>query len=193
MGWLRKILYGTDENLDDASLPKNVRDWQENGGISSKSPLSSKDEGLADGNSLGENKTPEPDKFHSTSGSKILPNLVVNEVESHPSSDMSQLELWITLQNDSPYDIEITKVELLRQNTDPDRHLRAGESYEIRVYRGQTPRTNAETKAFIELKINETGDYFRQQYMIEYDFEQVNGVNWYVPRRLKKSLPAQDI
>ena len=100
MGWLRKILYGTDENLDDASLPKNVRDWQENGGISSKSPLSSKDEGLADGNSLGENKTPEPDKFHSTSGSKILPNLVVNEVESHPSSDMSQLELWITLQND---------------------------------------------------------------------------------------------
>ena len=79
------------------------------------------------------------------------------------------------------------------QKINPARYLKASESYEIRVFRGLTPRTNVETKAFIEVKVSGTGDYFRQQYTIEYDLEQENGTNWYIPRNLKKALPPQDI
>lgn len=188
MGWLRRLIYGSDGEQDDAALPKSVRDWQNGETTSPKDNQVATD----DDNNTEKLQPAVVDAYRTSSGSKVLPTLLVTDVEPHLSSDMKQLELWITIQNDSPYDIEITKIDLLKQATDPDRFLKPNGSHEVRVYRGPTPQTRAYTKAFIELKISGTGDYFRQEYMIDYDLEQENGVDWYVPSKLKKSLPPQD-
>ncbi len=193
MGWLRNFIFGTDPAYDDAGLPKQVRDWEE----AKNSDMSLQPDNVAgdereEGRHGGDQRT-EPNAYRTASGTKVLPTLTVDRVEPHTSNNLANLELWITLHNRSPYDIEITKVDLLKQSTDPDRFLRAGESHEIRVYHGQTPRDRAYTKAYIDLKITGTGDYFRQEYMINYDLKTSGGTSWYVPDALRKSLPPRDI
>lgn len=189
MGWFRNFLFGEDPAHDEKEdLPKRVREWQDDEW--DRAEAANRDMEQLDEPKPA--KSAPPNAYLTEKGSKVLPTLTVSRVEPHLSSDFKQLELWITLHNQSPYDIEVTKVDLLRQNIDPDRFLRAGESHEIRVYRGQTPRDRAYTKAFIDMKIVGNGDYFRQEYMIDYRLENGGGASWYVPSALKKSLPPRD-
>jgi len=195
MGWLRNFIFGVDPAHDDAGLSKQVRDWgaEKNNDMSPQSDDAVDSEKGQEKEQHDGNQHTEPSAYRTASGAKVLPTLTVDRVEPHLSNNLANLELWITLHNRSPYDIEITKVDLLKQSTDPDRFLRAGESHEIRVYRGQTPRDRAYTKAYIDLKITGTGDYFRQEYMINYDLKTSGGTSWYVPDALRKSLPPRDI
>lgn len=135
----------------------------------------------------------QQDPHREADGSKIIPEVTVTRVESHPSSDMKNLEVWVELYNGSQLDVEVKRVEILGQSTDLGRHLRAGEKYEVRVYRGDTPRDDDRSRASIQYRIVGNGDYFQSNHLLEFKIETANETRWYLPCELDFVGPVRDI
>ena len=128
-------------------------------------------------------------KFVDAQGRKIMPEIDFVDLDPNLSSDKAKLELWATLHNTSDFDVEITRIELLGQSIDPDRHLKPGEKYKLRVYRGDTPKTDAYSRAKLAYKISANGDYFEQQFFVDYDYDDER----YVPKSIESDRSVRDV
>jgi len=129
------------------------------------------------------------DAFHDGAGRKVIPEIECERVEPHLSAEGSHMELWVTLCNKSPFEIEVTDVELLREHNRPGEFLKPGEKYEARIYQGDTPKDDTLDDVIIRYKIVGNGDYFESRNYIEYDFRD----GYYVPREIHQNRSVQDI
>lgn len=129
------------------------------------------------------------DPFRDADGQKIIPVVSIDKVEPHLSNDNSDLEVWLTLHNESAFSLEVTDIEMIRQRTRPGKYLRPGEKAEIRVYRGDTPKTDAYTDLTLRYRLPENGDYFESRQHLEYDLEG----EYYVPNDASHTRPVRDI
>ncbi|MGB4762722.1 MAG: hypothetical protein WBP12_05210 [Candidatus Saccharimonas sp.] len=138
--------------------------------------------------------TAEPqDPHREADGSKIIPEVTVSRVEYHPSGDMKKLELWMELYNESQLEVEVKRFEVLGQSTELGRFLKPGEKYEVRVYRGDTPRDDSRDRANMQYRIVGNGDYFQSDHMVEFKLEEREGERWYLPCELQFVGPVRDI
>lgn len=77
------------------------------------------------------------------------------------------MEVWSRIINDSPYRIDLHKVELLGTATDIRYPLSPGQEKEFRLYSGPCMRNNAYHEMDIEYRI-ENGGYFKSIHDIRY-------------------------
>ena len=189
MGWLRNLIFGEPDdddeylarlnNNDDMMAPRDDRDSSEG------------KDALGD---AAKDETSPDDQYHLASGQKIIPEIEVDRIKAQSSSDNKRLEIWAYIRNHAAFDVELDKYELLGQRGDLNRFLKPGEIFELRLYQGAMPQSDAVRKMYIQYKIVGTGDYFQADHMIEYKYEQDNhGNKWYLPEELKLLRPVRDI
>lgn len=171
MGWFANFVFGKPQDTQ---------------GVSAQG-------GDAQPNAAAVSEVNAQDPHREQDGSKIIPEVTVSRVEPHPSSDMKQLELWIELHNQSQFEVEVRRCEILGQSSDPGRFLKPGEKFEIKVYRGDTPRDDSRNKANLQYKIVGNGDYFQSDHLVEFKIETADGVRWYLPCELELVGPVRDI
>lgn len=128
-------------------------------------------------------------KYVQDNGAKIMPEVDIVEVEPNESSDGEHLELWLTLRNNSEFEVEVTRIELLKQRVMPGRFLKPNEEHELRVYRGDTPENEAERKAYVQYKIVDNTDLFQAEFRIDYHYDDGR----YVPEEFVLVRPIRDI
>lgn len=133
------------------------------------------------------------DPYHKASGEKIRPEVIVDNVNSHCSADMSHLELWVNLKNISTFEVEVMEVRILGQSQGLNRFLKPGKSHDCCVYKGSVPTNNAQHIAQVDYKIVGNGDYFESDHQIDYRLEDDNGVQHFIPEELKLLRPIRDI
>lgn len=197
MGWLNNLLYGgtqgesyeerlarqaaeAPEAPSSHSLkPVPVEDAQQ--AVSSATPAA--DDAIAQGANL----------YTLANGQKIIPRVTIERVESHLSDEMRRVEVWVHVRNHSSFDVELTRVNFWRQHTDPGRFLKPGESYEIRIYAGETRHDDAEHKAEVQYKLVQTGDYFQADHHVEYRYERDERAEFYVPEEMRPIEPIRDV
>jgi hypothetical protein len=136
---------------------------------------------------------PASDPYRTTSGKKVLPLVSVERVESHVSNDKDDVEIWIHLKNESDFEVEVTRVNVLNQHVQLSRFLKPDQAYEVKVYSGDTPHTDAYRKVEIQYKIAKTGDYFQSDHRVDYHFEQEDGKDYYLPEEFVHIPPVRDI
>lgn len=137
----------------------------------------------------GDSSDSAENRFVDAQGRKVMPEIDFVDLDPILSSDKTKLELWATLHNTSDFAVEITRIELLGQSIDPDRHLKPGEKYKLRVYRGDTPKTDAYSRAKLAYKISANGDYFEQQFFVDYDYDDER----YVPKSIESDRSVRDV
>lgn len=138
-------------------------------------------------------ESPAVDPYKRANGTKVLPLIRVERVEAHLSSDMDDVEVWIHLKNESEFELEVTRVNFLKQHVQPARFLKPDQEYEIKVYSGDTPRNDSYRKAEIQYKIAKTGDYFQSDHRVDYAIEHEDGKEFYVPEEFVHIPPVRDI
>lgn len=184
MGWLSDLLFGAPAKTpEETTLPKQVQAWEQGDGAV---------QGVKGAGSSTQ-PAPQADPHRNASGGKVIPELAVTRLEPHPSSNSTHLEVWATFKNQSNFELELKRIIFLRQHTEPARFLKPGEEHELCIYKGETPRTNAEHKAEIQFKICDNDDYFQAEYQIEYHYEQSPHGNFYIPEELHRIAAARDI
>ena len=132
------------------------------------------------------------DAYHQASGAKVIPEVIIDHVESHCSADMVHLELWIRFKNTSSLGVEITRAEVLGQSTSPSRYLKPSENHEYCAYKGLTPTTNGIHVARLGYKIVGNGDYFEADFQVIYRYEEFQGHKLYIPDELHLIRPIRD-
>ena len=152
--------------------------------------------GKNDDASSNDNKNVQPgaaDPYHQASGGKVIPEVVVDNVNSHCSADMSHMDLWIRLKNTSTFEVEVMEVRILGQSQGLNRFLKPGESHDCCVYKGSVPTNDAQHMAQVDYKIVGNGDYFESDHQIGYRLEDDNGVHHFIPEELKLQRPIRDV
>lgn len=179
MGRLADIIFGKP---GDTPQPKAVDDWD------SEQPSDPVHPGLPDTNAPD-----KQDPYHAVDGHKIVPEVIIDRLEPHLSSDFKQIELWADLCNNSDFEVEVTKVTVLKQTNDVCRYLKPHEKHEIRIYRGEVPQNDAEHKAQIQYKIVGNGDYFMSEHQLMYRYERNAEHEMYIPEELRLLPPIRDM
>ena len=124
---------------------------------------------------------------------KLLPEVNITHVEPYIGQDYAHLEMWVTLENQSPVEVEVTNVNVLGQQTGQARYLRPGESHEIKVYSGAMPTNDSLHEAAVEYKTTADGDYFRADHLLKFTYHEHEGKGYYVPESAQVERPIRDI
>lgn len=103
------------------------------------------------------------------SGRKVTPQLRVEHCKSYVNGDTMQTMAWLV--NNSAYAVKVDKVVLMGSTTHVDRHLDSGEGHQVQLYSGPVAASDHDHKASVYCTIVENGDYFRTDYMVEYNRE----------------------
>lgn len=140
------------------------------------------------------NSSPQPDvpaaaATVQSAGPKVIPEVEISDVECHESGD--DVEVWVTIHNPSPIPVFLDKITFLGQKTELDYELAVGGARQSRIYRGDTPHSNAYNSADLDYRAVSSGDYFRAKYFVEYHYEPSD--NTYLPRSLKLQRPVRDV
>jgi hypothetical protein len=135
----------------------------------------------------------QPDEHHDQSGNKIIPEVYIERIEAHPSGDLKFLEIWAHLHNASEFPVQVTRVEGLKQRSDLGQFLQPNETHEVRIYRGQTPTNDAETRAMVTYKCTDNGDYFISDHLIEYTYQEHDGGHFYIPEEYRYLDQVRDL
>lgn len=193
MGFLSNLFFGTsdaaplDSANGDAELPKQVQEWNEQTPRPQNAAFSAKPEGQNVRAS-----TPEP-VAKPASPRKIIPELDCTNVEANLSSDGKTLELWLTLKNRTPNEIEIRNITILNQRYSMNQFYKPSESREIKVFSGAAPLDYHMTKAIVQMKVVENDDYFEAEFVVEFHRESYHERTVWVPEELKPVRPIRDI
>ena len=185
MGWFSDLLLGGEpaKKPEDTVLPKQVQEWE----------MPDTNDASASHSQRADAQSGQKVQYVTEHGSKIIPNVEIERVEPHLSSDMKHLEVWAHIKNHSTFEVEVRKVNFLRQHTEPGRFLKPSEEHEVRIYAGDTPRNDAEHKAELQFKIVGNDDYFQADHRIDYRYEKDEHGEFYVPEELHLILPIRDI
>ncbi len=100
---------------------------------------------------------------------KTIPTFMLQHCETRVNGNMMDVVIWAT--NMSDVDIEIDKCVILDTKIRIDRQLGPGRAHEITIYRGPIPKTNLAHKANIFYKSIRANEYFRVDFMVEYNHE----------------------
>ena len=104
------------------------------------------------------------------SGRKIIPHITVKNLRSDRQGDRMTVRAWIV--NESPDQIiRIDTSYLLKQKQTHEREINPGDSHELKLYDGPTPRDEHEHEAQIVYRLKANGDLFMEDYRIEYNLE----------------------
>lgn len=187
MGLLSNLFFGKSDPLvkpeqgNDSELPKRVKEWNEQGSShEERMPQESQAE-------------PKVAPAVPVAKQKIIPELDCTNVESNVSSDGRVLEVWLTLQNRTPNEIEVRNITILNQHYGMNQFYKPNESREIKVFQGSTPLDYHADRATIQLKIVANDDYFEEDFVVEYHQESYSGVTVWLPEELKPIRPIRDI
>lgn len=198
MGWLVDALFGKAQpgNLSSGSLPKAVEQWQRtepSADVTSQADSTVQQAGSRRQVVMPVEEPTKGDPFHDQSGRKIVPEVEIEHIEAHESDDRKHLELWAHLKNHSVFEVEVTRVNCLRQHIEPKRFMRPGEVHEVRIYQGGMPKNDAEHKCEVQYKLCDNGDYFQADHVIRYHYERDDDGEYYLPERIELIRPIRDI
>lgn len=187
MGLFHDLLFGTspkDEN-EARRLPSNI----EQGGRVEDG------EGWADkqhGTQVADEPKKAPDVYHDSAGNKIYPEVQIERVKSDVSSDSKHVEVWASVKNYSTFDVEVTRINCFGQYASGC-FLKVGDSRELRIYSGDTPKSEAYHDANVQFKIVGSGDYFQANHYVQFQYEQTEEGNFYIPEEFTFTRPVRDI
>lgn len=102
-------------------------------------------------------------------GYKHPPIVELTNVKSDISGD--HLELWVTIRNQSARDVKLDKLSLLGATTGLNYPLAAGEQRVFRTYTGPKLQHDHYKRTELYYKDAATGDYFRVDHLIQYQYE----------------------
>lgn len=111
----------------------------------------------------------ETDSLIDAKGYKQPPVVSLTNVKSDRSDRF--LELWVTIRNQSDRDVILDKIVILGAKMGLNYPLGAGDQRVFRAYRGQVPTSDAYKKAELYYKDEPTGDYFRADHLVQYQYE----------------------
>ena len=100
---------------------------------------------------------------------KIIPTFTLEYCKTNIDGDLIEVNVWAT--NTSNVDIEIDKCIIIDTKTAIDRRLSPGQAHQITLYRGPIPTTDHAHKANIFYKSIRANEYFRVDFMVEYNHE----------------------
>ena len=193
MGLLHDIFFGTSPEVPDETgnghTDGDGQDWQ----VEEQRRWA--DRPLDDwGTKRDESKLPgeeQGDQFHDASGNKVRPMVVIERVKANPSSDWKHVEVWATIRNMSMLSVEVTQTNYKGYRGN-GHHLRPNESYETRIYSGDTPTSEAYHDANVQCKLD-NGDYFQTDHFVRYRYEQTEYGSFYIPEEYKPNSVVKDI
>ncbi len=107
------------------------------------------------------------DPTRHTSGHKVIPQVRVTRLHTRRNGATMTTHVW--LQNDAPFAIELRGFRIMGRTTAMNDLLQPGQGREIRIYRGAIARHDKETAAHVDYRIAQNGDYFQQQFFVEFD------------------------
>jgi hypothetical protein len=114
---------------------------------------------------------PEPVKksgLRDEKGYKIFPEFSIKNLKSRRSGDQITVTAWIT--NTCEQRIRIDTVHLLTKRQ-ISQELNPNQSRELLLYQGPIPSNDHEHEAQIIYRLQENGDVFQDDYIIEYNRE----------------------
>ncbi len=197
MGWLANMIFGKPDDQETA-LPKKVEQWNRGDGsvvtVDEADKKAKMRGGWGDaGAETNELEERQSDPTRDQAGQKIMPEVWVEQLKLRPNSDMSHIEVWAVLKNQSEFEVEITKVMLLGDTLDPNRFIKPNATYELMVYNGDTPESESYKKLALEYKIVRNGDYFQADHLLQYRLEQEGTKRYYLPEEVTPLPPIRDI
>lgn len=102
-------------------------------------------------------------------GRKIIPNVSFKRFKSYING--SKVTTWAWVTNNSSFEVEVEKLELLGYHNHIRRRFRAGEEREIKIYEGAVIAHDHDHHAHLYFTIHENDDLFVEEYEIEYNRE----------------------
>lgn len=99
--------------------------------------------------------------------------------------------VYCSVINRSQVPVEVEELHVLGHSRNLGGYLRPGEEREYMVYNGQRFTSEGHKEAYLNYKVDETGDYFQSVYDVEYQFEQ--GDRTYSVEQLHWRSPIRDI
>lgn len=133
------------------------------------------------------------DPYIDSSGNKIRPEAVITRLKPTLSDEIRHLEVWVSVKNESDFNIELTGLNFLGSSVDPGKFLSPGEVEEFRAYSGKTPQNSNYHTAQLQYKMTETGDFFQADHYVEFGFEQNEHGKFYLPEEARLTRPVRDI
>lgn len=103
------------------------------------------------------------------SGVKIIPEVEVIEVTPRYSGD--QVDLWVTVCNQSQYPVFLDKSYIFGVRQDLTYPLPSGGRRDFSIYRGKQPTNDGYKYAELYYRDDESGDYFCAAHMIVYEYQ----------------------
>ena len=111
--------------------------------------------------------SPPPTNVITPQQTKVIPTFDLRHCQTHIDGKIITATIWVT--NTSTVEIEIDKCVILDTKTEVDRRLAPGQAHEVTLYKGQIPTTDHAHKANIFYKSIHENEYFRADFMVEYD------------------------
>ncbi len=128
--------------------------------------------------------------LYDANGNKQIPEAGVSRVKYILSGNA--VEVWATIQNHSQSrDLFLDKMTLCGQKWELDYPLGPGAERAFVVYKGSILKNDGYKKAELYYKDAGTGDYFRADHMVEYEYESQDGA--YHVNSLELIRPINDI
>ncbi len=107
------------------------------------------------------------DITRSSNGQKIEPEVRVTRVKTTRNGDKMVSYAWV--QNNSPFAVEVTKFYVMGQGVNTNCLLSPNQGREVKIYDGGVAHNDKEVHAYLDCKIAQNGDYFRQEFFVEFD------------------------
>ncbi len=109
------------------------------------------------------------DVTRTNSGHKVVPDLKVSNLKTHRNGNSMRTRVWV--QNLAAFEVELTRSTVMGQGMNQYERLQAGRGCEIEIYNGQVAKDNKNSRASIDYKIVQNGDYFQKEFDVEFNFE----------------------
>lgn len=107
------------------------------------------------------------DNTRTASGQKVEPEVRVTKLKTTRNGDKMVSYGWV--QNNSPFAVEVTKLYIMGRGLAAGTQLGAGQGHDMKLYDGPVASSDRESHAYLDCKIVQNGDYFRQEFFVEYD------------------------
>lgn len=102
-------------------------------------------------------------------GRKILPEAWAGKCQYHINN--SHMQVYAHVHNHSSVPIFLDKIQLAGRTRELDYPLKAGSSWEFKIYDGPALTSGSYTEANLYYRDDGNGDYFRSRHFVEYNFE----------------------
>ena len=120
-------------------------------------------------------QTPQPattpgmaaDPTRSETGHKLHPDMRVSRVKTSRNGDKMTSYSWV--QNNSPYAVVLKKFYVMGQGVAMNYVLTPGQGREVKVYDGRIATSEHDAHAYLDIMIEQNGDYFQQEFHVEFD------------------------